>query len=137
MQTTQESKSIYDFNSLEAAIKQIKQTIKEKISIVTKISSNKIKEEDTFKSIGIDSLMALQSKNMVQSSFSISLNISSIWSNPTVEKFANFIASELQLAEKYNNKTSRDVVNTDNTIENEIKNLSLEELMKELSSKVD
>lgn len=131
--------SIFGLDSYDVAIKKIKQTIKENITNITKIPSSKIKEDDTFKSIGIDSLMALQLKNKLQSTYAITLNVSSIWAHPTVEKYANFIASELKLKEKYDKEDSVNLDNNNPILNQEdaVKNLSLDELMKELNSKLD
>jgi acyl transferase domain-containing protein/NADP-dependent 3-hydroxy acid dehydrogenase YdfG/acyl carrier protein len=132
--------SILDLNSYDAVIKKIKQTVKDNITIITKIPSAKIKEDDTFKSIGIDSLMALQLKNKLQTIFSVSLNVSSVWAHPTVEKYSIFIAKELKLEDKFIAKQEEIITPIEspkNEVESAVKNLSLEELMKELTSKLD
>ena len=129
-----------EFPNLVAHLNHIKQSIKNYISIVTKISINKIKEDDTFKSIGVDSLLALQIKNKLQEEFLLQLNVSVIWSYPTTNKLADFMAKELKLTEKYatKNEDNNTVLQPlKNDIESEVENLSLEELMKELASKVD
>ena len=118
----------------ENAVKQIKENIKQHISQITKIPTSKIKEDDTFKSIGIDSLMALQLKNKVQSDYQLNLNIASVWSYPTVEKFAHFIAEELHLFAEKEEKIQE--ISLSNDIETEVESLSLDELMKELNDKL-
>ena len=129
-----------EFQNLVAHVNHIKQRIKNYISIVTKIAITKIKEDDTFKSIGVDSLLALQIKNKLQEEFSLQLNVSAIWSYPTTNKLADFMAKELKLSEKYAIKNEENITIIQpikNDIESAVKNLSLEELMKELASKVD
>lgn len=123
-----------EFSNLTAHVNHIKQRIKNYISAVTKISINKIKEDDTFKSIGVDSLLALQIKNKLQEEFLLQLNVAVIWSYPTTNKLADFIAKELKLEDKY---TAIKVEPTTTTIENEVQNLSLDELLKQLSEKVN
>jgi acyl transferase domain-containing protein/short-subunit dehydrogenase/acyl carrier protein len=129
-------KNIFNQTSLQNAIQVIKQVIKQNISVITKIPVSKIKEDDTFKSIGIDSLMALQLKNKLQTIYSLSLNVSSVWAHPTVEKYAAFIAEELKLPEKYQMAADKPLSEEINS-ENSVKKLSLDELMKELNSKVN
>ena len=90
----------------------------------------------------MDSLHALQLKNKLQDDFNLSFNVAVIWQYPTVQKLSDFIAVELNLNEKYSSsktevKTAIASNSSPTDIETEVKNLSLEELMKELSSKVD
>ena len=119
------------------SILSIKENIKQHIAQITKIPSSKIKEDDTFKSIGIDSLMALQLKNKIQVDYQLNLNIASVWSHPTVEKYANFIAEELNLFEKEIERIEVAEISKDNkSIEAEVDDLSLEELMKQLNEKI-
>jgi len=66
--------------------------------------------------------------------------VAAVWQYPTVHKFADFIANELNLEAQFSNITEEnkeEPVLEKKDIESEVKNLSLEELMKELSSKVD
>jgi acyl carrier protein len=135
-ETANNHKDIFNQSSLHSATHLIKQVIKQNISIITKIPVPKIKEDDTFKSIGIDSLMALQLKNKLQTIYSLSLNVSSVWAHPTVEKYAIFIAEELKLPEKYQAAADKSLLEENNS-EDSVKKLSLDELMKELNSKVN
>lgn len=140
VETQDSSNNMDSFTSLEASIKHIKSQIKQHISTATKLNVAKIKEDETFKSLGVDSLHALQLKNKIQDDFKLQLNVAVVWQYPTVNKFADFIAKELKLEEKFSEKSEERIVeNTTikNDAETEVKSLSLEELMKELSSKVD
>ena len=147
-QTAPESttKEEHSFASAEEYKKHIKNRIKQHISSATKLNTAKIKEEETFKSLGLDSLHALQLKNKLQDDFSLSLNVAVVWQYPTVQKLADFLAKELKVEELYNKSesekkqeetTSTTTTNSTIDLETEVKNLSLEDLMKELSGKVD
>jgi acyl carrier protein len=128
------------FASVEEYKKHIKDRIKLHISSATKLNVNKVKEDETFKALGVDSLHALQIKNKLQDDFNLSINVAAVWQYPTVHKFADFIANELNLEAQFSNITEEnkeEPVLEKKDIESEVKNLSLEELMKELSSKVD
>ncbi len=130
------------FTTIDEYNKHIKNKIKQHISSSTKLAISKIKEDETFKSLGLDSLHALQLKNKLQDDFNLSFNVAVIWQYPTVQKLSDFIAVELNLNEKYSSsktevKTAIASNSSPTDIETEVKNLSLEELMKELSSKVD
>ncbi|MBK9330049.1 MAG: SDR family NAD(P)-dependent oxidoreductase [Sphingobacteriales bacterium] len=129
------------FSSLSEAIKYAKQQIKQAIASVTKMNAQKIKEDDTFKSYGVDSLLALQIKNKLQKDLAIPLNVSVIWSHPTVNKLADHIAKQLKQEEEQI-QTVQDIKfetikQPSSIIEQEVEGLSLEELLKQLNDKVN
>ena len=126
---------VYTQRNLDTAVELIQQKIKNHISTITKIPVTKLKIDETFKSLGVDSLMALQLKNKIQSDFNITLNVSSVWSYPTVEKYANYLSDELNLKEQYNQNIEQTTAKK-NTIETEVDSLSLDELMKQLNDKL-
>ncbi|MFN8282534.1 MAG: type I polyketide synthase [Chitinophagales bacterium] len=128
------------FDTIDEYKKHIKDRIKQHIFSATKLNVAKIKEDETFKSLGVDSLHALQLKNKLQEDFNMTISVAAIWQFPTVMKLSDFIAKELNLDQQYaakaeNSTAAVSVENKD--IESEVKSLSLEELMKELSSKVE
>lgn len=84
-------------NSLAAANKRIKDMLKNHLAAVTKIPSARIKEEETFKSMGVDSMMALQFKNKIQTDTGLNLAVSSIWTHATIQKYVAFLVKELNL----------------------------------------
>jgi acyl carrier protein len=84
-------------NSLAAANKKLKDMLKEHISSITKIPTARIKEEDTFKSMGIDSMMALQLKNKIQADTKLNIAVSSIWTHATIQKYVAFLIKELNI----------------------------------------
>jgi acyl transferase domain-containing protein/NAD(P)-dependent dehydrogenase (short-subunit alcohol dehydrogenase family)/acyl carrier protein len=142
--TTNTTKEEQRFTSVEEYKKHIKNRIKQHISAATKLNLSKIKEEETFKSLGLDSLHALQLKNKLQDDFELSLNVAVVWQYPTVQKLTDFIAIELKIEALFSSNQNVETVvssappkEATKDIETEVKNLSLEELMKELSSKVD
>lgn len=127
-----EKEDVKSFPNMAAALRYLKGTIKQHISAITKVPVNKVKEDATFKSMGIDSLMAVQLKNKFQSEFELSLAVSSIWTYPTVEKYAEFIAEELKLAEQFSAPATSLVAPS---VEKSVDEMSLEELMRELEEK--
>jgi acyl transferase domain-containing protein/acyl carrier protein len=132
---------VKQFPNLAAALRHVKGVIKLHVSAVTKVPVAKVKEDATFKSMGIDSLMAVQLKNKFQTDFELTLAVSSIWTYPTVEKYAAFIAEELKLTEQYEGKVAEPIVedpaiNTNlGSAEKSVDEMSLEELMKALEDK--
>ena len=135
------------FPSLAAAQKFARERVKQTVSAITKIGISKIKEDDTFKTYGIDSLLALQIKNKLQQDLKLTLNVSVIWAYPTVAKLADHIAAmlPLQQQEKPQNTTTEDVVvktspakpaSSAVSIEEEVQALSLDDLLKQLEDKL-
>ena len=117
--------------------KNIKDKLKQHISGITKIPTTRMKETDTFKSMGIDSMQALQLKNKLQADFGLNLAVASIWTHPTIEKYTAFLMTELGLGQK---ATEEEVVIVESTksseeINEEVGELSLDELMKQLDDK--
>lgn len=121
-------------SSLAQAKRQLGELLKSIVSGTTKVPVNKIREDATFKSMGIDSLMALQLKNKLQTEFGITLAVSSIWAHPTVEKYGDFLLKELKIEDQFIVKVeNQPVVEKPNNEESE--ELSFEELMKQLEEK--
>lgn len=131
-ETVAEKEDVKSFPNMAAALRYLKGAVKQHISAITKVPVNKIKEDATFKSMGIDSLMAVQLKNKFQAEFDVSLAVSSIWTYPTVEKYAEFIAEELKLADQFNAPTPPPAAPS---AEKSVDEMSLEELMRELEEK--
>lgn len=127
------------FSDVETAKAYVKDQIKRNIASATKMQLNKIKEDDTFKSYGVDSLLALQIKNKLQKDLSILLNISVIWSYPTVNKLTNFIVNELKIEtqESVKQEPASKAGHCAQSIEQEVENMSLEELLHELNEKIN
>jgi malonyl CoA-acyl carrier protein transacylase/short-subunit dehydrogenase/acyl carrier protein len=125
-------KNMDSHTNINSAIKFIKQTIVDHIATITKLPKANIKEDITFKSLGIDSMMAVQLKNKMQESFEMQIAVATIWSYPTVEKFSAFVVEELQLEDKFNLTTKAETSN--NSTQN-VDDMSLEDLMRELDEK--
>jgi len=122
------------------ALKAVKELIRGHVSSITKMPPPKVKDDATFKSMGIDSLMALQLKNKLQAGFGLNLAVSSIWTYPSVEKFADFVSTALKLQEQFAitaTATPEKIAEAADTgkMEKEVEDLSLEELMKQLDEK--
>lgn len=137
--TRVEEKSIYDYPSAEAAVNHIKVQIRKFVASFTKIPENRIKNDDTFNSMGIDSLLALQIKNKLQETFKLTMNVAVMWAHPTVQKMTDFIVKELQLNEKYSaadQSKETNNIEAKTSIEQEVESMSLDELLKQLNDKV-
>jgi acyl transferase domain-containing protein len=134
--------SVYDFPTAEAAAHHIRQQIRKYAASFTKIPENRIKNEDTFNSMGIDSLLALQIKNKLQESFGLTMNVAAMWAHPTVQKMTDFIVKELKLNERFaavleqEYHAEKNNTSEKSAIEQEVESMSLDELLKQLNDKV-
>ncbi len=124
-------------SNYNSALKMLKEVMKEIVSETTKAPKETIKEDVTLKNLGIDSLMAVQIKNKLQYELDLNIPVSSLWTYPTVEKYAAFLSEELSLREKFDSEQieNADVASKTNAAEKEVEDLSLDDLMKELEDK--
>jgi acyl transferase domain-containing protein/acyl carrier protein len=114
------------------SLHQLKNMVRESVAGVTKLAGNRIKESDTFKSMGIDSMQALQIRNALQAKTGITLPASSIWAHPTVEKYAAFLAG--QLGDGTTEPIAPEPASA-SEIESDVQDMSLDELMQQLENK--
>lgn len=133
-------KSTTGYANRPAAIRHIKSVIKNLLSAITKIPVSKIKEDATFKSLGVDSLMAVQFKNRLQTEFELTIAVSSIWAHSSVEKYAEFLADELNIQDtapetskiEQVEASKADEIPSIDQIQNEVDQMSLDDLLKAL-----
>ncbi len=99
------SQDVYSLPELTAHIRQI-------VSACLKLPLRKLKDDESFRDLGFDSLMALRVKTKIESELHINCPIAHLWSFPTIEQlaarlFENFKKSDRPNAEA---KTFGDIV---------------------------
>ncbi|GHN02507.1 polyketide synthase [Cytophagales bacterium WSM2-2] len=62
---------------------------------ITKTSSSRIKPTMTFKGLGIDSLMAIQLRNLLEKSLNLKLSVAMFWTHPSIQEYATFLSRTL------------------------------------------
>jgi myxalamid-type polyketide synthase MxaE and MxaD len=60
------------------------------VSTVTRVSSERIKPLMTFKELGLDSIMAIQLRNKLESTFGLKLSVGMFWNYPSIGEYASF-----------------------------------------------
>jgi acyl transferase domain-containing protein/acyl carrier protein len=138
--TSKDNGKPFGATNLAGAVRKVRELVRGHVSAITKMPPPKIKDDATFKSMGIDSLMALQLKNKLQAEFGLNLAVSSIWTYPSVEKFGDFIVAELNLSTQFATAapetTEQQSAKADTgKVEREVEEMSLEELMRQLDEK--
>ncbi|HEY9007788.1 MAG TPA: acyltransferase domain-containing protein [Ohtaekwangia sp.] len=99
---TQGAKSGFDFMenyatlSLEADKQNaLEQMLTQHVSKIIKISSTRIKNTMTFKGMGVDSLMAVQLRNLLEKDLSVKLPVGMFWSHPSIHEYAIYLREVL------------------------------------------
>jgi len=78
------------------AIGRIEELIKQKVSGITKATVSDIASGMTFKSLGIDSLMAIQLRNQIQKVTGITIAVTQFWKYPSIQQFSSFLYNQLE-----------------------------------------
>lgn len=65
------------------------------VSKIVKSPASKIKSSMTFKGLGIDSLMAIQVRNLIEKSLNIKLSVALFWNYPSIKEYSGFLVNKL------------------------------------------
>jgi len=129
-------------------VKEIEDIIRGKIATIIKAKKSRVGLKQDFKSLGIDSLMAMKLKTVLESEFSIPLQTTAFWTYSTIKQFAAFLFKELDNVPKPQSDTTRAVVSQEEldraefteevttTIESYVSQLGEDELMAELEKEL-
>ncbi len=97
----QDGNSIDKYHHLTSDEEKVEVIVEFLLGTVAKIiksSVDSISPKMKFKSLGVDSLMAVQFRNKIESGLKIKLSIGNIWSHPNAEKLAEFLHSLISKA---------------------------------------
>jgi acyl transferase domain-containing protein/surfactin synthase thioesterase subunit/acyl carrier protein len=94
--------------STEERILLLEELVTQLVSKIVKTPSARIKSSMTFKGLGIDSLMAIQLRNLLEKNINLKLSVAMFWSHPTIHEYATFLGNSL--AEQLLIKTMQDQV---------------------------
>ena len=72
--------------------------LQEQVAHVLKQARNRIDVHKPFRTLGLDSLMALELRNRLEAGTGIALPATLVWNYPTVEALAPFLAERLDVA---------------------------------------
>jgi len=65
------------------------------VAKIVKTSAARINPTMTFKSLGIDSLMAVQLRNLLEKNANLKLSVSMFWTHPSIKEYATFLVNVL------------------------------------------
>lgn len=76
-------------------IQVLEQMITHQVSKIIKTSPSRIKRTMTFKGMGVDSLMAVQLRNLVEKETQLKLPVGMFWQHPSILEYASYLESAL------------------------------------------
>jgi surfactin synthase thioesterase subunit/acyl carrier protein len=88
--------TLQTIQSAEERLAFIENAIVFAVARLIKAPVSKINPCCTFKSLGIDSIMAVQFRNTLEKLFSIKIAVASLWKKPVIRDFAAFVNETLQ-----------------------------------------
>ncbi|TAE11623.1 MAG: acyltransferase domain-containing protein [Bacteroidetes bacterium] len=123
------------------------QLLREKTAYIIKSVPNKVNMNTPFKSLGVDSLMLVQLRNVLEETLDIKLPVSSFFSYPSIKEYAKFLDEQLctamptpvglQASGAPTANTETDMIQMPPAPEADLKNLSLDELSQALDAELN
>jgi acyl transferase domain-containing protein/surfactin synthase thioesterase subunit/acyl carrier protein len=77
--------------SKEAQLAAIEEQLIQQVARIIKAPVERIKNNMTFKGLGVDSLMAIQLRNQLEKIFKCKLSVTTLWTHPTITEYAVFL----------------------------------------------
>jgi acyl transferase domain-containing protein/surfactin synthase thioesterase subunit/acyl carrier protein len=84
----------------------LEELVTQLVAKIVKTPASRIKSSMSFKSLGIDSLMAIQLRNLLEKNINLKLSVAMFWTHPTITEYAAFLGNAL--AEQLLIKTMQD-----------------------------
>lgn len=75
----------------------LEQLIMQQVAQVIKASINAIRNTMIFKEMGVDSLMAVQLRNLLEKQLEIKLPVGLFWSHPSIKAYAGYVRNTLEM----------------------------------------
>ncbi len=106
--------------------------VREQLGQVLRLAPSRIDARTPFRSLGIDSLMALELRNRLESSLGLTLSATLVWNYPTITALAPFLADTLRLPVE----AAVEIVAEPVAMEDELDNLSESEMAELLAQEL-
>jgi acyl transferase domain-containing protein/surfactin synthase thioesterase subunit len=82
-------------SSGDERIALLEQLVSQEVARIVKTSITKVKPTMTFKGLGIDSLMAIQLRNLLEKNINLRLSVAMFWAHPTLHEYSVFLGNSL------------------------------------------
>ena len=79
----------------------------EAVSKIIKTPANRIKKTMTFKNMGLDSLMAVQLRNVLEKKIKQKLSVSMFWNHPSIQQYTEYLKTLLDEAHSVEGNVSK------------------------------
>lgn len=76
-------------------IRLLEELVTQQVAKIAKTSTARIRPTMTFKGLGIDSLMAIQLRNLLEKSLNLKLSVAMFWTHPSIHEYAAFLHGTL------------------------------------------
>lgn len=86
---------LMSLTSGEERVAALEQLVIQHVSKIIKTPASRIKSTMTFKGLGIDSLMAIQLRNLLEKSVDLKLSVAMFWNHPSIQEYASFLSGAL------------------------------------------
>ncbi|MGB0525383.1 MAG: acyltransferase domain-containing protein, partial [Flammeovirgaceae bacterium] len=119
-------------------VKEIEDILRSRVASFIKANKSRVGLKQDFKSLGIDSLMVMKLKVIIEQEFGVAIQTTAFWTYANIKQFAKFLAKELgeqqPLAIQHERiKVAEEVTST---IEADVAQLGVDELLAELEKEL-
>lgn len=83
---------------------------------ILRVAPNQLTLDESFQHFGMDSLMAIELRNRLQSVLEVNFSVTEIWAHGTISKFASWLLEKLDLPTSVDNTVVLKKSNTQNSI---------------------
>jgi acyl transferase domain-containing protein/surfactin synthase thioesterase subunit/acyl carrier protein len=98
-QQAQEKKFSVLYNALQSDEERsiaLEELVMQHVATIVKTAVSRINSAMTFKGLGIDSLMAIQLRNLLEKSLSLKLSVAMFWSHPSIAEYADYLLAQME-----------------------------------------
>jgi acyl transferase domain-containing protein/surfactin synthase thioesterase subunit/NADP-dependent 3-hydroxy acid dehydrogenase YdfG/acyl carrier protein len=85
-----------ELHSDEDRLIALEELVMQHVATIVKTSVARINSAMTFKGLGIDSLMAIQLRNLLEKSLNLKLSVAMFWSHPSISEYADYLLARVQ-----------------------------------------
>jgi surfactin synthase thioesterase subunit/acyl carrier protein len=85
-------------NDTKQKLQALENIVMLQVARIIKMSTSRINNTMTFKGVGVDSLMAIQLRNLLEKSLEIKLPVTMFWKHPSIREYALFLYDSLDVS---------------------------------------
>lgn len=86
----------HELSSDEERSIALEELVMQHVATIVKTAVSRINASMTFKGLGIDSLMAIQLRNLLEKSLNLKLSVAMFWSHPSIAEYAEYLLQQME-----------------------------------------